>query len=74
MKAKIILTVILIAGLLVLASLLVGGIVLSFVLDIKWGTHGWIAIASFILAAIIFGKCLNGVINRIKILWRIDLR
>jgi hypothetical protein len=68
MKYKIVLTVLLITGLMILVIILAAGIVLTFGIDVKYNL-GILCPFAFVVAAFIFGYAMNGVINRIKTLW-----
>lgn len=64
MKAKIIITVLLIIGLMILVIFLAIGIVLAFGIDIEYSL-GFLTPFAFIIAACILGYCINKVINKI---------
>lgn len=68
MKNKIIITVALITALMLLATFLAFGIVLTFGLAIEYHI-GIITPVAFVVAAIIFGRYMNKVIDKLKILW-----
>jgi hypothetical protein len=69
MKAKIILSVIQIVGLMILLILLAIGLVIVVANDATTWHKGYISIAAFLLAAYIFGTVTNKVINNVKRLW-----
>lgn len=69
-KAKIFITVILITGLMLLVTLLAAVIMLTIVYEAgETRTHGILSVLAFLMSAVIFGTCMNKVINRIKRLW-----
>lgn len=67
-RNKIIITVALITGLMLLSSLLAAGIVLTFGIDVKYNL-GILSPLAFVFAALIFGRSLSSVINIIKSFW-----
>lgn len=69
-KTKIALTLVLIIGL--MALLIIIGVAIVLITSYEASTnktHGILSILAFIVAAFIFGTCMNKVINRIKRLW-----
>ena len=69
-KAKITITLILIAGLLALIFALAIILVLVVTNDLLFWTGGTISLLAFTLSAFIFGVCLHKVANRIKKIWQ----
>jgi hypothetical protein len=69
-KTKITITVLLILAMTILVLLLGFGLMIVFALDVTSGrVLGIYSIPAFLLAALIFGYCLNFVTDYIKRLW-----